>query len=137
MAQLKVPILCYIIGEGASGGALGIGLGDKVFMLEYTWYTVISPESCSSILWRNWDHKEEAAEALKLTSDHMMDFGLIDGIIKEPVGGAHTDAEKMAKAIKKHLKVQIDELMNQDPDSRVMARIKKYEAMGRYKGKKK
>jgi len=137
MAQLQVPILCYIIGEGASGGALGIGLGDKVFMLEYTWYTVISPESCSSILWRTWDHKEEAAEALKLTSDHMMEFGLIDGIIKEPIGGAHIDPEKTAKAVKKHIKAQLDELMNQDPASRVLARIKKYEAMGRYKGKKK
>ena len=136
MAQLKVPILCYIIGEGASGGALGIGLGDKVFMLEYTWYTVISPESCSSILWRNWDHKEEAAEALKLTSDDMMEFGLIDGIIKEPIGGAHTDPDKTAKAIKKHIKAQLEELMPQDAESRIMTRIQKYEAMGRYKSKK-
>jgi acetyl-CoA carboxylase carboxyl transferase subunit alpha len=108
MAQLKVPILCYIIGEGASGGALGIGLGDKVFMLENTWYTVISPESCSSILWRSWDHKEEAAaEALKLTPDHMLEFGLIDDIVKEPLGGAHTDPEKMAKTLKAHIKVRI------------------------------
>ena len=103
MAQLKVPILCYIIGEGASGGALGIGLGDKIFMLEYTWYTVISPESCSSILWRSWDHKQKAAEALKLTPDHMLNFGLIDGIIKEPLGGAHAAPEDMAKILKKHL----------------------------------
>lgn len=137
MSQLKVPIICYIIGEGASGGALGIGLGDKVFMLEYTWYTVISPESCSSILWRNWDHKEEAAEALKLTADHMMDFGLIDGIIKEPIGGAHTEPDKIAKVLKKHIKTQLDELMIQDPEARILTRIKKYEAMGRYKSKKK
>lgn len=100
MAQLKVPVLCYIIGEGASGGALGIGLGDKVFMLENTWYTVISPESCSSILWRSWDFKETAAEALKLTPEHMLEFELIDDIIKEPLGGAHTDPEKWPKRSK-------------------------------------
>ncbi|MEL6122353.1 MAG: acetyl-CoA carboxylase carboxyltransferase subunit alpha [Bacteroidota bacterium] len=137
MSQLEVPILCYIIGEGASGGALGIGVGDRVFMLEYTWYTVISPESCSSILWRSWDHKEEAAESLKLTADHMMEFGLIDGIIKEPVGGAHTDPEKATKAVKKHIKTQLEELLPLDPEVLVMSRIKKYEAMGRYKSKKK
>ena len=107
MAQLKVPILCYIIGEGASGGAIGIGLGDRVFMLENTWYSVISPESCSSILWRSWDHKEEAAEALKLTADHMLEFGLIDDIIKEPLGGAHTDPDKMAKTLRAHIKKEI------------------------------
>ena len=93
MAGLKVPIVCYVIGEGASGGALGIGLGDRVFMMENTWYSVISPESCSSILWRSWDHKEEAAEALKLTPDHMLEFG-VDEIIKEPLGGAHTFPEE-------------------------------------------
>lgn len=137
MTKLRVPILCYIIGEGASGGALGIGVGDRVFMLEYTWYTVISPESCSSILWRSWDHKEKAAEALKLTSDDMMEFGLIDGILKEPIGGAHTEPEKMARALKKHIKGQLEEVMPQDPESLVINRIKKYEAMGRYKSKKK
>lgn len=132
MAQLKVPVLCYIIGEGASGGALGIGLGDKVFMLENTWYTVISPESCSSILWRSWDHKEEAAEALKLTPDHMLEFGLIDDIVKEPLGGAHTDAEKMAKTLKAHIKSALAPLLAMDADERVMQRIDKYSRMGRY-----
>ncbi|NBU52639.1 MAG: acetyl-CoA carboxylase carboxyltransferase subunit alpha, partial [Chitinophagia bacterium] len=107
MAQLKVPILCYIIGEGASGGALGIGLGDRVFMLENTWYSVISPESCSSILWRSWDFKEQAADALKLTADNMLNFGLIDDIVKEPLGGAHKDPEKMAKSLKAHIKKEL------------------------------
>jgi acetyl-CoA carboxylase carboxyl transferase subunit alpha len=130
MAQLKVPIICYVIGEGASGGALGIGLGDKVFMLENTWYSVISPESCSSILWRSWDHKEEAAEALKLTSDHMLEFGLIDDIIKEPLGGAHTDPEKMAKILKAHIKKEIHALSELDADERIRLRIEKYEKMG-------
>jgi acetyl-CoA carboxylase carboxyl transferase subunit alpha len=131
MAQLKVPILCYIIGEGASGGALGIGLGDRVCMLENTWYTVISPESCSSILWRSWDHKEEAAEALKLTPEHMLDFKLIDDIIKEPLGGAHTDPEKMAKTLKSHIKSALAELLPMDPDQRITMRIEKYSQMGR------
>lgn len=132
MAQLKVPILCYIIGEGASGGALGIGLGDRVFMLENTWYTVISPESCSSILWRSWDHKEEAAEVLKLTADHMIDFGLIDEIIKEPLGGAHTDPEKMAKTLKSHIKKELATLIPMKVDERIDRRIEKYSQMGRY-----
>lgn len=130
MAQLKVPILCYIIGEGASGGALGIGLGDRVFMLENTWYTVISPESCSSILWRSWDYKETAAEALKLTAEHMLEFGLIDEIIKEPVGGAHTDPEKMAKSLKSHIKKELQTLLEMQPDDRITARIEKYSKMG-------
>ncbi|HMT00290.1 MAG TPA: acetyl-CoA carboxylase carboxyltransferase subunit alpha [Saprospiraceae bacterium] len=130
MAQLKVPILCYIIGEGASGGALGIGLGDRVFMLENTWYTVISPESCSSILWRSWDYKETAAEALKLTAEHMLEFGLIDEIIKEPVGGAHTDPEKMAKSLKSHIKKELQTLQEMQPDDRITARIEKYSKMG-------
>ncbi|MBK9150780.1 MAG: acetyl-CoA carboxylase carboxyltransferase subunit alpha [Saprospiraceae bacterium] len=132
MAQLKVPILCYIIGEGASGGALGIGLGDRVFMLENTWYTVISPESCSSILWRSWDHKEEAAEVLKLTADHMLEFGLIDEIIKEPLGGAHTDPEKMAKTLKSHIKKELAPLLQMKADERIEKRIEKYSSMGRY-----
>ena len=136
MAQLTVPILCYIIGEGASGGAIGIGLGDRVFMLEYTWYTVISPESCSSILWRTWDYKEQAAEALRPTSDDMMGFGLIDGILKEPVGGAHSDPEKMAKSLKKHIKGQLEELQSMTPEDLVNTRIKKYEKMGNFKSKK-
>lgn len=132
MAQLKVPILCYIIGEGASGGALGIGLGDRVCMLENTWYTVISPESCSSILWRSWDHKEEAAEVLKLTADHMIEFGLIDEILKEPLGGAHTDPEKMAKTLKSHIKKELAVLMSMKADERVDKRIEKYSQMGRF-----
>ena len=103
MAQLKVPIICYIIGEGASGGALGIGVGDRVFMLENTWYSVISPESCSSILWRSWDFKEKAAEALKLTATDMKGFGIVDGIVKEPIGGAHNNPEAMAQSLKKHI----------------------------------
>lgn len=132
MAQLKVPIVCYVIGEGASGGALGIGLGDKVFMLENTWYSVISPESCSSILWRSWDYKEQAAESLKLTSDHMLDFGLVDDIIKEPLGGAHNDPLKMVKTLRTHIKKEIAVLMEMDPDERIRQRIEKYSNMGFY-----
>ena len=132
MAQLKVPILAYIIGEGASGGALGIGLGDKVFMFENTWYSVISPESCSSILWRSWDYKEQAAEALKLTPDHMLEFGLIDGIIKEPLGGAHTDPEKMAKMLKSHIKKELEALLALSPEERISQRLTKYDAMGKF-----
>ena len=132
MAQLTVPILCYIIGEGASGGALGIGLGDRIFMLEYTWYTVISPESCSSILWRTWDYKEQAAESLKLTSDHMLDFGLIDGIVPEPIGGAHSDPDKMAKALKKHIKAELEELVQIKSEDLIKGRLDKYDAMGQF-----
>jgi acetyl-CoA carboxylase carboxyl transferase subunit alpha len=133
MAQLRVPILCYIIGEGASGGALGIGLGDKVFMMEYTWYSVISPESCSSILWHSWDFKEQAAEALKLDADNMLEFGLIDGILKEPLGGAHNAPEEMAKTLRKHIKAELDKIMPIDPDERITTRINKYSNMGHYK----
>ncbi|HRO72540.1 MAG TPA: acetyl-CoA carboxylase carboxyl transferase subunit alpha, partial [Saprospiraceae bacterium] len=104
----------------------------KVFMLENTWYTVISPESCSSILWRSWDHKEEAAEALKLTPEHMLSFGLIDDIIKEPLGGAHVDPEKMAKTLKAHIKAELGELMPQDAEERIRIRIDKYDNMGKY-----
>src|SRR6201990_1535088 len=100
MMRLKVPIICVVIGEGASGGALGIGVGDRVAMLENTWYTVISPESCSSILWRSWDHKEKAAEQLKLTPDYMYNFGLIDTIVQEPLGGAHWDYTEAASLLK-------------------------------------
>lgn len=132
MAQLKVPVICIVIGEGASGGAIGIGLGDRVYMLEYTWYSVISPESCSSILWRSWDYKEQAAEALKLTADHMHEFGLIDGIIKEPVGGAHSAPEEMAKILKKHIKKAIAELQELSPEERIDQRIKKFSSMGVY-----
>ena len=133
MAQLKVPILCYVIGEGASGGALGIGLGDQVFMLEYTWYSVISPESCSSILWHSWDYKEQAAEALKLDADNMLNFGLIDGILKEPLGGAHNAPEEMANTLKKHILQELAKIMPMDPEERIVARINKYSKMGHYK----
>lgn len=132
MAQLTVPILCYVIGEGASGGALGIGVGDRVFMFENTWYSVISPESCSSILWRSWDHKEEAAEALKLTAENMMGFGLIDGVVKEPLGGAHADPDKMIKTLKAHIKKELAELQKLTPDQLIENRIEKYNAMGHY-----
>lgn len=132
MAGLKVPILCYVIGEGASGGALGIGLGDRVFMLENTWYSVISPESCSSILWRSWDHKEKAAEALKLTPEHMLEFGMIEEIIKEPLGGANTDPEKMAKTLKAHIKNQLSELMEIPSDDLIAGRLDRYGKMGEY-----
>lgn len=130
MAKLEVPIVCVIIGEGASGGALGIGVGDRVYMLENTWYTVISPESCSSILWRSWDFKEQAAEALKLTADHMLGFGLIDGVIKEPIGGAHFNPEEAASILKAQLKKDIEELMKVPADKLVSDRIAKYDAMG-------
>jgi acetyl-CoA carboxylase carboxyl transferase subunit alpha len=131
MAKLKVPIISVIIGEGASGGAIGIGVGDRVFMLENTWYSVISPESCSSILWRSWDHKEEAAEALKLTADHMLEFGLIDGIIKEPIGGAHSNPEEMAKILKKQIKKSLAELLELNAQERIYQRIEKYSSMGK------
>ena len=133
MAQLRVPILCYIIGEGASGGALGIGLGDKVFMLEYTWYSVISPESCSSILWHSWDYKEQAAEALKLDADHMLEFGLIDGIVKEPLGGAHNGPEAMAQTLKNHILAELEKIRHQDADERIVTRIDKYSKMGHFR----
>jgi acetyl-CoA carboxylase carboxyl transferase subunit alpha len=132
MAQLRVPITCYIIGEGASGGAIGIGAGDRVYMLEYTWYSVISPESCSSILWRSWDQKAEAAEQLKLTSGDMLEFELIDGVITEPVGGAHSSPEKMAKILKKQIKKDISELQEFTSDQLIENRLIKYSAMGRY-----
>ncbi len=135
MVQLKTPIVCYVIGEGASGGAIGLGMGDKVFMLENTWYSVISPESCSSILWRSWDYKEQAAESLKLTSEHMHEFGLIDGIIKEPLGGAHSNPEEMSKVLKRHLKKQVAQLFEKDAEERIEERIAKFSRMGHVKRK--
>lgn len=132
MAQLQVPTVCVVIGEGASGGAIGIGLGDRVYMLENTWYSVISPESCSSILWRSWDYKEQAAEALKLTAENMYDFGLIDGIIKEPTGGAHTAPDVMARALRRHLKKAIAELEVLPVEELIQQRIDKYSSMGQY-----
>lgn len=130
MIRLKVPVICVIIGEGASGGALGIGVGDKVFMMENTWYTVISPESCSSILWRSWDKKEVAAEQLRLTADKMLGFGLIDGIIPEPPGGAHWDYDESAQILKNFLLPVIKELKNQSVEQRVNNRIEKFGKMG-------
>ena len=132
MARLKTPILCYIIGEGASGGAIGIGIGDRVFMLENTWYSVISPESCSQILWRSWDHKEQAAEALKLTADHMLSFGLIDGIVPEPLGGAHTFPEEMVTILKNHIQDSTKQLIGIDHKTLLTQRIEKYTSMGEY-----
>ncbi len=132
MAQLRVPIVCVVVGEGASGGAIGIGLGDRVYMMENTWYTVISPESCSSILWHSWDFKETAADALKLTPENMLDFKLVDGIIKEPIGGAHTQPEEAAKSLKKTIKKALAELQEMTPEARIEARIEKYSQMGRY-----
>lgn len=130
MFMLKVPVICIIIGEGASGGALGIAIGDKVLMLENTWYSVISPESCSSILWRSWDFKEQAAEALKLTADDMQSFGLVDGIIEEPLGGAHRDPEWMYKNLKDRIKSELKELMSQSSEERINTRIEKFSDMG-------
>src|SRR6201993_4767241 len=118
MSQLTVPVICFIIGEGASGGALGIGIGDKVAMLENTWYTVISPESCSSILWRSWDFKEKAAEALKLTADDMLENKLIDGIIKEPLGGAHVNPKETFQNVKEEILKQVEKLSKMEPDKR-------------------
>lgn len=133
MAKLETPIVCVVIGEGASGGALGIGLGDRIFMMENTWYSVISPESCSSILWRSWDYKEQAAEALKLTPEHMNEFGLVDDVIKEPIGGAHNDPETAAKRLKKQIKTAIKELSELDTETLINQRIDKYAQMGFYK----
>lgn len=130
MSQLTVPIIVIIIGEGASGGALGIGIGDKVLMLENSWYSVISPENCSTILWKNWDHKEEAAEALKLTSTDMLQNKLIDGVIKEPSGGAHANPEEIFKIVKKEILKHLPKLQECDKDKLVTKRINKFCAMG-------
>lgn len=130
MAQLKVPVICIIIGEGASGGALGIGIGDKVLMLENTWYSVISPESCSSILWRSWNFKEKAAEALKLTSHDMSSNGLIDGIILEPLGGAHRNHELAFATVKEEILKHLATLKKLNPEDRINQRIEKFASMG-------
>lgn len=132
MFRLRVPIICIIIGEGASGGALGIGVGDKVLMLENSWYTVISPENCSSILWRSWAQKEVAAEQLKLTSDDMLEFGLVDGVIKEPLGGAHWDYDEAASNIKEYIKPVLAKLKKKDAQKRISERIEKFSKMGFY-----
>jgi len=130
MLRLSVPVICVIIGEGASGGALGIGVGDKVLMMENTWYSVISPESCSSILWHNWDKKEIAAEQLRLTSDDMLKFGLVDGIIPEPVGGAHWNYDEAAANLKSYIKPVLGDLKKILPADRIKQRIEKFRRMG-------
>ncbi|WP_460219249.1 acetyl-CoA carboxylase carboxyltransferase subunit alpha [Psychroserpens sp. MEBiC05023] len=134
MTRLKVPIITVIIGEGASGGALGIGVGDKVLMLENTWYSVISPESCSSILWRSWEYKEIAAEALKLTAPDMKKLKLVDTIIKEPLGGAHSDRQATFLAVQTAIENNYEELKNLSPKDLVNQRMDKYLAMGVFKG---
>ena len=130
MMRLKVPVICVIIGEGASGGAMGIAVGDRVYMMENTWYTVISPESCSSILWRSWEMKEKAADELKLTAEHMRSFGLVDGIIPEPLGGTHWDYNEAAAILKTHLLSALAELEGVDAQDRVDQRIEKFSRMG-------
>ncbi|MDP2089414.1 MAG: acetyl-CoA carboxylase carboxyltransferase subunit alpha [Flavobacteriaceae bacterium] len=132
MTILKVPIISIVIGEGASGGALGIGVGDRVYMMENTWYTVISPESCSSILWRSWEFKEQAAEALKLTAIDMKKLKLIDGIIKEPIGGAHLDRENAYKEVEKTILKAYKDLKKLSPQKLVEKRMEKYSKMGEY-----
>ncbi|WP_397362341.1 acetyl-CoA carboxylase carboxyltransferase subunit alpha [Olleya sp. R77988] len=134
MTRLKVPIITIIIGEGASGGALGIGVGDKILMLENAWYSVISPENCSSILWRSWEYKEIAAEALKLTAKDAMKIKVVDQIIKEPLGGAHTDRETTFKTVCDTIVASFDELKNLSPKELVNKRIEKYSNMGDFKG---
>lgn len=134
MFMLKVPVICIIIGEGASGGALGIAIGDRVLMMENTWYSVISPESCSSILWRSWDYKEQAAEALKLTAYDMLGNKLIDGIVKEPLGGAHVDVKKAAAELKSTILKELKGLNKLESSKRIDERISKFEAMGVFEG---
>jgi acetyl-CoA carboxylase carboxyl transferase subunit alpha len=133
MTQLTVPIIIIIIGEGASGGALGIGVGDKILMLNNSWYSVISPENCSTILWGNWEHKETAADALKLTAKDMKKIGLVDEIIKEPLGGAHTFPEETFKIVKKKIVSVINELKVIDKDTLVNNRMEKFSNMGEIK----
>ncbi len=133
MSRLKVPIIVVIIGEGASGGALGIGVGDRILMLQNTWYSVISPESCSSILWRSWDFKEQAAEALKLTADDLLEQGIIDRIIPEPLGGAHKDPQKMADILKSILIEELNNLLKIKTDKLIQYRLEKFGKMGVYK----
>ncbi len=133
MAVLKVPIISVVIGEGASGGAIGIGMGNEIYMMENTWYSVISPESCSQILWKTWDYKEQAASELKLTANDLKDLKIIDGIIKEPLGGAHRDPEASAAAVKKQLLESLKRLNKMKPSELVEKRIDKYSKMGQWK----
>jgi acetyl-CoA carboxylase carboxyl transferase subunit alpha len=130
MSDLKVPIIVIIIGEGASGGAIGIGVGDRILMFQFAWYSVISPESCSSILWRSWDFKEQAAEALKLSADDLIQFNIIDRIIPEPVGGAHKNPDEMFKILKPILIQELNELLKIKPDKLVKQRKEKFYKMG-------
>ncbi len=132
MFMLKVPVICIVIGEGASGGALGIAIGDRVLMLENTWYSVISPESCSSILWRSWEYKEQAAEALRLTADDMKGFGLVDGIVPEPLGGAHRDLDAMTNTLKERILEEFKALDKKTPEERIENRIEKFANMGEF-----
>ena len=133
MMQLKTPIICIIIGEGASGGALGIGIGDKVLMMENSWYSVISPENCSTILWRSWDYKEKAATSLKLTATDMIKNNLIDGIIKEPLGGAHTFPQQCYSNVKKSIKDNMKEFDQINISDLISKRMEKFSKMGVYK----
>ncbi len=133
MATLKVPIVTVVIGEGASGGAIGIGMGNEVYMMENTWYSVISPESCSSILWKTWDYKEQAAAVLKLTAEDLKDLKIIDGIIEEPLGGAHRDPDTSAEAVKKQVLNSLKRLKKMDSEELVETRIEKYSQMGEWK----
>jgi acetyl-CoA carboxylase carboxyl transferase subunit alpha len=130
MSRLKVPVICIVIGEGASGGALGIAIGDRVLMLENSWYSVISPENCSTILWRSWEHKEQAAEVMKLTGDDMLGQGLIDGIIREPIGGAHSNWDEMFVTVKEVILKHLETLKAMNADKRVNERIEKFCGMG-------
>lgn len=132
MFMLKVPVICVIIGEGASGGALGIAIGDRVLMMENAWYSVISPENCSTILWRSWDYKEQAAEALKPTAVDMMNNNLVDGVVKEPLGGAHTDMKKAANELKRVIIKNLEELGEIEAEDRISKRIEKFSTMGVY-----
>lgn len=132
MALLKVPFVTIVIGEGASGGAIGIGMGNEVYMMENTWYSVISPESCSSILWKTWDYKEQAAEVLKLTATDLQELNVIDGVIPEPLGGAHRDHEAAAEAVKKQIVASLKKLSKVKPEKLIEDRIAKYSAMGAF-----
>jgi len=131
MAVLRTPILCFVIGEGASGGALGIGIGDRVYMLENTWYSVISPESCSSILWRSWDYKEKAAEALKLSAEDNLELKLVDGIVKEPLGGAHNDPQETYRVVKEKILEDLKKLTQLPIEQLIEERIRKFSTMGK------
>ena len=133
MSRLKVPVIVAIIGEGASGGALGIGIGDRILMLKYCWYSVISPESCSSILWRSWDFKEQAAEALKLTAPDLLKLGIIDRIVDEPAGGAHRNHQEAARILKNTILEEIELVKKIKKDKLLDNRIKKFDKMGFFK----